>query len=173
MSSNGLSSSEISGLVPLSLLSVAILLLCLVIINNCLCWTDILVSVTWNFGRLKDTSSSAIFCQIAARWTVFFRARKGFWTSTYLHKATSWLSVHSIGESLFCKQKQGKLITLSWSSIQTNRIHMYKLTIEMFDHIFTCTIITAGQKKMFVTSLNYERKKQWSAKKCIFGEWKM
>ena len=47
---------------------------------------------------------------------------------------------------------------------------MYKLTIEMFDHIFACTIITAGQKKMFVTSLNYERKKQWSAKKCIFAE---
>ena len=47
---------------------------------------------------------------------------------------------------------------------------MYKLTIEMFDHIFVCTTITAGQKMMFVTSLNYEIKKQWSAKKCIFAE---
>ena len=37
---------------------------------------------------------------------------------------------------------------------------MYKLTIEMFDHIFACTIITAGQEKMFVTSLNYESKRK-------------
>ena len=148
------------------LFSLAILL-CLVIINNSLSWTDPLVSVTLNFGRLKGTSSSAVFCQIAARWTVFFWARKGFWSST-LHKAISWLSFHSIGESLFCKQKQGKLITLSWSSIQTNRINMYKLTIEMFDHIFACTIITAGQKKMFVTSLNCVSKKQWLAKEVYF-----
>ena len=30
----------------------------------------------------------------------------------------------------------------------------------MFVHIFACTIITAGQEKMFVTSLNYESKRK-------------
>ena len=45
---------------------------------------------------------------------------------------------------------------------------MYKLTIEMFDHIFTYTIITAGQKKDVCNFFELRKQKAVVGKEVYF-----
>ena len=45
---------------------------------------------------------------------------------------------------------------------------MYKLTIEMFDHIFTYTIITAGQKKGVCNFFELRKQKAVVGKEVYF-----